>query len=137
MAITEFQGDHRWLSNFWPCVVSFDGVNYPSVEHAYQASKTFDLEERAEVLRCATPGQAKRYGRRVTIRGDFGNWKLSIMELLLAQKFEDAHLRQKLIDTGSVEIIECNNWGDTYWGVCNSVGENHLGKLLMGLRARL
>jgi predicted NAD-dependent protein-ADP-ribosyltransferase YbiA (DUF1768 family) len=33
-----------------------------------------------------------------------------------------------------VELIEGNWWGDTYWGVCNGVGENHLGKLLMKIR---
>lgn len=31
-------------------------------------------------------------------------------------------------------IIEVNNWGDTYWGVCNGIGDNHLGKILMKIR---
>ena len=30
-------------------------------------------------------------------------------------------------------VIECNNWGDRYWGV-DKVGENILGKLLMKVR---
>ena len=37
--IVEFKGEHRWLSNFSDAKVSYDGVEYPTVEHAYQASK--------------------------------------------------------------------------------------------------
>lgn len=36
--------------------------------------------------------------------------------------------------TGDAELIEGNNWGDTFWGVCNGRGENMLGKLLMEIR---
>lgn len=35
------------------------------------------------------------------------------------------------------ELIEGNYWHDTYWGVCEGVGENHLGKLLMEIRNEL
>jgi hypothetical protein len=31
-------------------------------------------------------------------------------------------------------LIEGNTWGDTFWGVCNGVGENNLGKTLMNVR---
>lgn len=27
-------------------------------------------------------------------------------------------------------IVEDNTWNDTYWGVCNGVGQNKLGKIL-------
>lgn len=36
--------------------------------------------------------------------------------------------------TGEQQIIEGNTWGDTYWGTCNDVGHNHLGKILMKIR---
>ena len=45
--------------------------------------------------------------------------------------------KQKLIDTGDIELVEVNSWGDTFYGVCNGVGENHLGKLLMKIRKEL
>jgi len=41
-AITSFQGEYRFLSNFWPCHIVRDGLVYPSLEHAYAASKTDD-----------------------------------------------------------------------------------------------
>ena len=31
-------------------------------------------------------------------------------------------------------LIEGNEWGDTFWGTCDGIGENHLGKILMRIR---
>src|SRR5262245_22740028 len=61
--ITEFQGEHRWLSNFWPCGVEFEGVMYPSAEHAYQAAKTLDEGARRRIAGLATAAEAKAAGR--------------------------------------------------------------------------
>ena len=33
-----------------------------------------------------------------------------------------------------MELIEGNVWNDTFWGVCNGKGHNHLGKILMKVR---
>ena len=35
------------------------------------------------------------------------------------------------------ELIEGNTWNDTYWGVCNGVGKNTLGQLLMKIREEI
>ena len=40
-------------------------------------------------------------------------------------------------DTNNEELIEGNTWNDTYWGVCNGRGQNHLGKILMKVRSLL
>ena len=42
-----------------------------------------------------------------------------------------------LIKTGNTELIEGNFWGDTFWGICDGVGENNLGKILMRVRKEL
>jgi hypothetical protein len=42
-----------------------------------------------------------------------------------------------LLLTGDEELIEGNFWGDVFWGVCNGVGKNHLGKILMEVRSEL
>lgn len=63
--------------------------------------------------------------------------KLRVMELLLRQKFQIPELGAKLLSTGSAELVEGNHWGDTFWGVYNKVGHNHLGKLLMKIRSEL
>jgi hypothetical protein len=46
-------------------------------------------------------------------------------------------LKQLLLATGDKELIEGNTWGDTFWGVCNGIGQNHLGKILMAKRTEL
>lgn len=132
--IGPFQGDYRFLSNFWPAKVTLDGVEYPTVEHAYVAAKTLNNELRASVLACASPGDAKRLGRRFSLRPDWDDVKLGVMESLLRQKFAITALKAKLVATHPHELVELNTWGDTFWGVCRGSGANHLGRLLMMIR---
>ena len=134
MKIDSFQGEYRWLSNFWLVPVELDGKTYKSVEHAYMAAKTLDPVLR-ETIRCfATPGQAKKFCKTIKLRDDWEAVKLRVMHNLLVQKFFHQGLRAKLIATGNAELIEGNTWGDTYWGVCRGVGQNQLGRLLMQIR---
>lgn len=42
--------------------------------------------------------------------------------------------RKKLLATENALLVEGNTWNDTYWGVCNGVGKNTLGQLLMKIR---
>lgn len=132
--IDSFTGDHRFLSNFWPCRVEFDGQVYTSVEHAYVAAKVLDPVVRDLIKNCATAGQVKRLGRKLPLRADWEAVKLSVMESLIRQKFNDPGLGSRLKATGEQELVEGNHWGDTFWGVCDGVGQNHLGKLLMKVR---
>lgn len=131
--IKEFQGEYRWLSNFWPCII----YAYPSVEHAYQAMKTLDQKQREQIRLAPTAAAAKKLGRSVTVRTDWNDIKLRVMEVCLRCKFKHQDLRAKLIATKGLELIEGNWWNDTYWGVCKGKGENHLGKLLMKIRSEL
>jgi N-glycosidase YbiA len=133
--IDSFQGEYRFLSNFWPAVVRFDGMTYPTVEHAYQAAKTMDMKERLRISELATPGLAKKAGKKVKMRSDWGDEvKIIFMRLFLTLKFQDPKLRKKLLQTGTEKLVEGNTWGDTFWGVCDGKGKNHLGKLLMEVR---
>ena len=86
---------------------------------------------------CRPPGKAKRLGRKVTLRPDWEQIKTYTMLLLLRIKFSDENLATKLLETGEQKLIEGNSWGDCFWGVCDGVGENHLGKLLMQVREEL
>lgn len=134
MKIDSFSGQYRWLSNFSPALVTLDDVEYISVEHAYQAAKSHDAHYRWCIARCPTPTDAKRLGKSVPLRFDWSDVKLQIMEDLLRQKFSQPFFRSKLQATGTAKLIEGNYWGDTFWGVCNGVGTNHLGRLLMLIR---
>jgi len=139
-SIDRFDGEYSFLSNFHPVEIWLDGEKYPTVEHAFQAAKTLDENEREWVRRCPTPGAAKRMGKRVTLREDWEDIKVDVMHGLLQQKFDvDANtdLAMKLLATRPKYLIEGNNWGDTFWGVCNGRGENHLGDLLVKVRKEL
>lgn len=136
--IDSFSGAHRFLSNFWPAQVALKGFAYPTVEHAYQAAKSLSQEHRAMIRTCRTPGDAKRLGKKIVVRSDWDLVKLSVMTLLVTQKFfahEDC--RDLLLATGDAELIEGNHWGDTFWGVCRGEGQNHLGKIIMTVRDEL
>jgi ribA/ribD-fused uncharacterized protein len=113
------------------------------LEHAYQAAKTLDPKLRRPFQRVLKAGQAKHMGRELVLRPDWENVKEQIMLDLLRQKFKDRELSLLLRQTENRELIEGNNWHDTFWGVCNGkcwrgphepVGENKLGKLLMQVR---
>lgn len=135
--IDSFTGQYRFLSNFYPSEVELVGVMYPTVEHAYQASKTLIPTER-EIIRAAkTPGQAKALGRRVSIVPEWNQIRIGIMRDLLSKKFANKVLRAEIVETGDAQLVEGNYWNDTFWGVCRGKGQNWLGKLLMEVREEL
>lgn len=137
MKIEKFSGDYRWLSNFCVCSVVLDGETYITTEHAYQAAKTLDITERNEIRQCKTPGMAKKLGKYLTVRDDWDDIKISVMTDLLEQKFSKPEFYQLLISTGDNEIVEGNSWNDYFWGVCDGIGSNHLGKIIMDIREKL
>ena len=132
--IDRFTGRWKALSNFEPAWVYFDGVAYPTVEHAFQAAKTFNQWERDAIRSARTPAEAKRLGRAVDLRADWEVAKVDVMRELLVWKFTAEPFRSILLATGDAELVEGNFWRDTVWGMCNGVGENRLGRLLMDVR---
>lgn len=118
---------------------------YPSTEHAYVAAKTLDRSLRARIRREPSPHRAKQMGNPKrkeciihSVRPDWNEVKLQVMETLLREKFtRHPELTRLLLRTGTLELVERNSWHDTFWGVCNGRGENHLGRLLMKIRTEL
>lgn len=137
MIIDRFEDEYAFLSNFYPSPVQENGIRYPTIEHYFQAQKTTVPFERAAIANAATPGQAKRDGRRITLRKDWERVNDDVMLQGLRLKFAIPELAEKLLATGEAELIEGNSWGDTTWGVYNDIGENRLGKLLMQVRQEL
>ena len=90
------------------------------------------------VLTKLNPSEAKRLGRRVRLRSGWEQVKYDVMLDVVRAKFnQHPDLAQKLLATGDEELVEGNDWSDTYWGVCNGRGKNMLGKILMRVRAEL
>ena len=137
--IDSFSGKYKFLSNYYYVLIKYDGLTYPSTEHAFQASKTLDINERIYMSLMESFSEVKRYGNKLSLRDDWETIKLNVMEEILRIKFLNTsnELKEKLLNTGEAILIEGNTWGDKYWGVCNGEGENHLGKLLMKIRSEI
>ncbi len=133
--IDRFDEEYSFLSNFYPCKVSYKCHTFLSSEAAYQAQKDPNCIEDFINL---SAKDSKHLGRKVNIRPDWEEVKLSIMEEIVRAKFEqNKDLAEKLIATCDEELIEGNYWHDCFWGVCNGQGENHLGQILMQIRSEL
>jgi len=137
--ITQFKDEYRWLSNFESVQIEFEGKVYASVEHAYQAAKSLDEDWRAFCASDVSAGKVKRKSKVIIYRPDWEKIKVSIMKDLLTKKFSTEPFKSKLLSTGDTSIIEKNTWGDMFWGVDirTGIGENYLGKLIMGIRVSL
>lgn len=132
--INNFSGEYAFLSNFFPHGIKYDGLEYPTSEHAFQAAKTLDIGERRKIAAAGTPAMAKRMGRKVKLRPGWEGIKVEEMRKILRLKFADPDLYNRLCQTGHEPLVEGNYWGDTFWGVCGGKGKNWLGKLLMEIR---
>ena len=146
--IDKFEGRYAFLSNFYPCTIEYQGIFYPSVEHMYVAMKVNNQQLingmyytpndfREMISKIKTAGEAKRIGRKVKLRTGWEDTKLKVMNWAVREKFKDEKLSELLLSTGDEELVESNWWGDVFYGVCNGIGENHLGKILMKVREEI
>lgn len=132
--IKSFQDKYDFLSNFYPVNIIYNGIEYPSVEHAYQAQKTLDENERLRISFLSSASESKKEGKKLNLRKDWYEVRVPIMKDLLVLKFRNEELKEKLLATGDSILIEGNWWNDTFWGICNGVGSNMLGVLLIYIR---
>jgi ribA/ribD-fused uncharacterized protein len=141
LIIDDFKGKYWFLSNFYKCAIKYEGLLYPSTEHAYQAAKSLDKSKRKEFTEFESPRVAKNLGRSVKLRDDWELVKRYVMKNLLKIKFENPYLRLRLHKTKGNYLVEGNYWHDNIWGNCSCdrpecipVGQNILGLLLMEIR---
>jgi ribA/ribD-fused uncharacterized protein len=140
--IVNFRDEHRFLSNFSPCDIVWEGGHYPSVEHAYQAMKASDGALKEQIRQAPSAGKAKKLGGQVPMdAAALAEWdkiKVEKMLALLRLKFADHWLKNRLLATGDRKLVEGNWWGDRFWGAMmldgKWDGDNHLGRLLMQVR---
>jgi len=134
--ITSFTDNYFFLSNFYPCNVPYEGIIYPSSEHAFVAAKSLDIYDKKYIATIPTAAKAKQYGRRLYLRPDWEQVKILIMKNIVRAKFtHNPELTEALLATGDTELVEGNYWHDTFWGQCPiGHGKNYLGKILMEVR---
>lgn len=125
------------FSNFSAHGFILDDLYWPTSEHYFQAQKfsgTFHVEQ---IRLAKTPKQAANMGRERTrpLRPDWEQVKDDVMRKAVLRKFEThADIRQILLSTGDLEIIEKSPI-DYYWGCgADGSGKNMLGIILMEVR---
>ena len=137
--IKEFKGIYNFLSNFYPAKIVIDGLEYATTEHYFQSMKFLDPEIQKKIRTTPTPSLAKKLSKRYKKREDWYDISLEVMEKALRAKFSIPKLHRMLLATDDIYLQEGNRWNDTFWGVDlkTGKGENHLGRLLMKIRAEL
>ena len=131
------------FSNFSPHGIDIAGTYWPTVEHYYQGQKFVgspDAPIIPIIQAAATPEQAAALGRCHTrrLRLDWELVKTQVMRVAVLKKFiTHPEIREVLLVTGAQMLVE-ESPTDYFWGCgADRTGENHLGKILMSVRAEI
>lgn len=148
-----YEQDFYVLSNFSSFSLKWNGLTFPTTEHAYHWEKfrspvlnenendRFQRENLASsILNAPSAHEAFKTAEfwKKMRRADWDEVKVDIMRnLLRAKVMQHEYVRRKLLDTGSRELVE-NSWRDDFWGWGpNRDGKNMLGKLWMQVRSEV
>lgn len=139
-----YEQDFYVLSNFSAFNLRWEGLVFPTSEHAYQWSKFFDVNNGQNVkkfiLNASSAHQAFKLAEQFKgeRRNDWDIVRVPIMRnILRAKARQHEYVRRKLLDTGDRELIE-DSWRDDFWGWGpDRAGKNMLGTLWMQIRAEL
>jgi N-glycosidase YbiA len=145
MTIYFYKADQPYgcFSNFSQHPIYLDGEYWPTVEHYYQSRKFVGTKFAGLIVKiqlAATPEEAAAIGRHPNY-SPHPHWcdqKCGVMYAAVQQKFlTHRDVQLVLLHTGNQEIIE-DSPVDYFWGCGGDrSGINHLGKILMRIRAEL
>jgi ribA/ribD-fused uncharacterized protein len=129
------------FSNLYQRPIEFEGLVYPTSEHAYQAGKASKPAVRDWILSAPTPALAAMAAHGLYVWDVVPDWaqiKFERMRRVLRAKF-DQHpdLQELLLATGEARLVEAgtvSNAVNRLWGEVDGKGENMLGVMLMELR---
>jgi ribA/ribD-fused uncharacterized protein len=132
------------FSNLYKRVIVFEGREYPTSEHAYQAGKARKEAVREWILSAPSPALVAMAAHGLytwDIVPDWSRIKFQRMRDVLRAKFtQHEDLRALLLSTGNGRLIEAgrtDNAVNRLWGAVNGNGQNILGVLLMEVRVEL
>lgn len=113
-----FQSKHAFLSNFFPCKIKHNGIQFESSEHAYQYSRAtfFGFHTTAENARRASKAEeAKRACSNLPSSKEWDMAKPKTMKDIICAKFaQNLDLQHRLLQTGDRPLLEATY--DSYWG---------------------
>jgi ribA/ribD-fused uncharacterized protein len=142
--IERFSGEYSFLSNMILIEpFQYGQLTFKSVENFYQAMKSMNFNVRSLISEKDPKPSKSWMGEKIrkenkNRRVDWDDIKIDVMEFGLRIKFNQIKFREKLIATGTEELVEGNYWNDVFWGVDlkdkEKPGQNQLGRLLMKIR---
>lgn len=132
------------LSNLYKRTIVFEGEEYKTSEHAYQAGKARKEEVKRWLMAAPSPAllAMAAHGLYVwDVHPDWSKTKFDRMKRILLCKFtQHQDLQELLLSTGNkrlVEVATVDNAVNRLWGEVNGKGENKLGVLLMEVREEI
>lgn len=137
-----YEQDFYVLSNFSSFAVEWDGLVFPTSEHAYHYEKFKETSGHTalNILGARSAHDAFKIAEinKDLRRKDWDDVKVDIMRSILRAKTnQHEYVRRKLLATGDRILVE-DSWRDDVWGWGpNRDGQNLLGKLWMEIREEL
>ncbi|MCC8432560.1 NADAR family protein [Reyranella aquatilis] len=132
------------LSNLYRRPIVFEGQEYPTAEHAYQAGKARRPIVRDWLMSAPSPALLAMAAHGLyswDIAPQWSKVKFDRMRKVLEAKFtQHTDLADVLLSTGNARLVEVgtvDNLVNRTWGEVNGKGKNMLGILLMELRDKL
>lgn len=132
------------FSNLFRRPIIFEGREFPTSEHAYQAGKARKDAVREWILSAPSPSLVAMAAHGLYTWDIVPNWteiKFDRMRNVLRAKFsQHTDLQELLLQTADARIVEAgrtDNPVNRIWGEVNGKGLNMLGILLMEIRTEL
>ncbi|WP_200880299.1 MULTISPECIES: NADAR family protein [unclassified Janthinobacterium] len=132
------------FSNLFRRPVTFEGEDFATSEHAYQAGKARKPAVKEWLMAAPSPALLAMAAHGLYVWDVSPNWskiKFERMKNVLMAKFtQHQDLYDLLLSTGDARLVESatvDNAVNRLWGEVNGVGKNMLGKLLMEVREEL
>ncbi|MBU0977032.1 MAG: NADAR family protein [Nanoarchaeota archaeon] len=127
------------FDNFSSFQVNYNGVVFPTSEHAFQAMRFIktspEIFEKIKNARSAHDAQKIAFENQEKGDPDWDKKMRDVMKDILKNKIDQhPYVLKKLLQTGNRKIIE-DSWRDSVWGWGDDKhGQNLLGKIWMELR---
>jgi ribA/ribD-fused uncharacterized protein len=129
----------KFLATFSAHAIEYKGKLYPTVEHAYHASRYVDEKIQEEIRAAKSPYIAWELSQKYKAgqMSDFDARKSAVMEEICRLKLtQHEDVKAGLLASGDDTIVK--NYPDPYWGIGpNGVGKNEMGVIWMKLRSEL
>ena len=129
----------EFFSNLYRRPLVFDGIEFPTAEHAYQAGKARKKEVTGLANEAPTPSLLAMAAHGLNTWDIVPDWSLTkydrMRKVVYAKFSQHEDLKQLLLNTGDARLVETgtvSNGVNKTWGEVNGKGLNMLGRRIDG-----